>query len=109
MTLVSVIVPVYNAEKYIEECIESILNQVYESIEVIMINDGSTDSSGQICEYYEKKDSRVRCIHSDNRGVSAARNLGIKYSRGDYIHFVDSDDTIDPEMISLLVEAATEK
>lgn len=91
MTKLSVIVPVYNAEKHISECIESIIAQSYESIEIILVNDGSTDSSGELCEYYTKY-SNVKVIHMENGGVGAARNRGCAHATGDYITFVDSDD-----------------
>ena len=96
---ISVIVPVYNSEKYIEKCIESIINQTYRNIEIIFINDGSTDESLNIIHKYKKLDNRIKVINQSNSGVSAARNKGIKNSIGDYITFVDSDDHIDSKMI----------
>lgn len=101
--LVSVIIPVYNSENFIERCIDSVLKQTYKNIEVILINDGSEDNSGKICESYLKKDERVRVEHQSNLGVSTARNQGIKISRGHYIQFVDSDDYIDKDMIKNLI------
>lgn len=89
---ISIIVPVYNVENFISTCIESILNQDYFNIELILVNDGSTDASGEICDYYSKKDKRVKVYHKENGGQSSARNLGIKMSTGDYIAFLDSDD-----------------
>ena len=90
--LVSVIVPVYNTEKYLHRCIDSILNQNLTDMEVILVDDGSTDSSGEICDEYEKKDCRVKVIHQSNKGVSEARNAGLSMACGKYIAFVDSDD-----------------
>lgn len=89
---ISIIVPVYNSEKYLEECIESVLNQSYKNIELILINDGSTDDSYNICKKYLKYDSRVKVIDKENQGVSIARNEGIRISTGKYIIFMDSDD-----------------
>jgi len=101
--LVSIIVPVYNAEKFLNRCIESILRQSYKNIEVILINDGSTDKSGEICDYYSSKDKRVKVIHQKNSGPSVARNKGIDIAKGKYIQFVDSDDYIEYNMTELLV------
>lgn len=98
----SVVVPVYNVEAYISETIESIITQSCQNIEIILINDGSTDNSGIICESYAKIDSRIIVIHQRNSGVSAARNRGIDLAKGEYICFVDGDDTIDSDMIELL-------
>lgn len=94
LILVSVVVPVFNAEKYLNRCIKSIINQTYENIEIILINDGSTDLSLNICKKWASKDSRVKVINKLNEGVSATRNLGIKESIGDYITFVDADDIL---------------
>lgn len=93
-SLVSIIVPIYKAEFVISRCIESLLKQTYENIEIILINDGSPDNSGQICEDFALKDSRVKIFHKENGGVSSARNYGIDLALGDYICFVDSDDTV---------------
>lgn len=98
--LISIIVPVYNSEKYIEQCITSVLNQCYKKIELILIDDGSTDLSGQICDTYAKKDKRVVVIHQTNQGVSKARNKGVEVSKGNWIMFVDSDDWIDSQLLS---------
>ena len=95
---ISVIVPVFNKEKYLKKCIESILNQDIKNIELILVNDGSSDNSGLICDSYSKKDSRVKVIHKENQGVSTARNIGIKNAKGKYISFIDSDDWIDKDM-----------
>ena len=97
---ISVIIPVYNVENYLHECIDSVLNQDYTNLEVILINDGSTDTSGLICNNYAVKDQRVKVLHQQNQGVAAARNLGLKHTTGDYISFIDSDDWIDQGMYS---------
>ena len=99
---ISIIVPVYNVEDYITGCIESILNQDFEGFELILVNDGSTDRSGLICDEYEKKDDRVIVIHQEHKGVSLARNIGISNARGNYIGFIDSDDYIYKDMYSTL-------
>lgn len=102
--LVSVIIPVYNAEKTIERCVRSILNQNYDNIELLLINDGSTDNSKRICEALAEKDKRIIFFSQDNQGVSIARNTGLKRSSGDYITFVDADDYILPDYLSCLVK-----
>ena len=101
---VSVIVPVYNSEVYLSMCIDSIINQTYKNLEIILIDDGSTDNSLKICNDYEKKDNRIKVFHQENKGVSAARNLGLSLSQGEYITFVDSDDELIENGISLLVQ-----
>lgn len=108
MPVVSIIVPVYNAEKTIGRCINSILNQTYKDFELLLLDDGSTDASGQICDAYAQKDPRVRVLHKGNSGVSDTRNRGIALSKGDYLQFADSDDWIAPEATRFLVQAATE-
>ena len=102
---VSIIVPVYNVESYLRRCLNSILLQSYSNIEVIVVDDGSTDLSGTICDEYQKQDSRVKVIHKTNQGLGAARNTGLKIAKGEYISFVDSDDYIDLNMIEVLLEA----
>ena len=104
--LVSVIVPIYNVEKYLSKCIESIINQTLSNIEIILINDGSTDSSGVIADNYAKNDSRIKVIHKKNGGQGSARNIGIELASGEYIGFVDSDDWIDLDMYEKLYNAA---
>ena len=106
MPVLSIIVPVFNKEKYIEASIESILTQSFTDFELILINDGSKDNSGSKCDYYDSIDSRVKVIHQDNKGVSAARNLGLSISTGEYIGFVDSDDTIEYDMYETLIRNA---
>lgn len=96
--LVSIIVPVYNTGEYLYKCLESIVNQNLQEIELILIDDGSTDNSGKICDFYSKKDKRVRVIHKKNEGVSIARNVGIQAAKGEYIGFIDSDDWIEKNM-----------
>lgn len=103
--LISIIVPVYNAEAYIKRCIESILNQTYKNIEIILINDGSIDKSGDICETYANVDNRIIVRHTENKGVSSARNLGISIANGKYIAFVDADDFVSPIMYENLHKA----
>lgn len=100
--LISIIVPVYNVENYIKDCINSIVRQSYKNIEIILIDDGSTDNSGKICDYYGGKDKRIKVIHKKNEGVSVARNMGIEESKGKYITFVDSDDFIDESYVENL-------
>lgn len=97
--MVSIIVPVYKVEKYIRQCINSILNQTYTNIELLLIDDGSPDNSGIICDEYANKDNRVRVFHINNSGVSAARNIGLRNTKGNYITFVDSDDWLDLDCI----------
>lgn len=105
---VSIIIPVYNAEPYLRRCVESILGQEYMDYELLLIDDGSRDGSGAICDEYSARDARVRVIHKENEGVSAARNLAIDNAKGTYLQFVDSDDWITPDATKLLVRAAEE-
>lgn len=105
--LVSIIVPVYNAEAYIEKCIKSILSQSYNNIELILVNDGSLDNSGSICEEFASRDNRVKIIHQKNMGPSEARNTGIKASNGSFLQFVDADDQIDKYMTECLYSTIT--
>lgn len=102
--MISVIVSIYNTEKYLSNCIDSILNQTYKNLEIILIDDGSTDNSGKICDEYAKIDNRCIVIHQTNKGVSEARNTGLNYATGEYISFVDGDDYIHPQMIEILYE-----
>jgi glycosyltransferase involved in cell wall biosynthesis len=99
---ISIIVPVYNVEKYLEKCLKSILHQIFSDFELILIDDGSTDSSGRICDEYLKRDSRIKVFHKENGGLSSARNYGIEKSTGKYIGFVDSDDYIAKDMYEVL-------
>lgn len=104
--LVSVVVAVYNVENYLEGCVLSILQQSYEKIEVILVDDGAKDRSGEICDEFSRQDKRVKVIHKKNAGLSAARNSGIKVAKGKYVMFVDGDDTIEPRMVEKLYNAA---
>ena len=97
--LVSVIVPVYKTEKFIHRCIDSVLNQTYSNWEMILVDDGSPDACGQICDSYAEKDGRIHVIHQENQGLSAARNAGIKICKGEWIYFLDSDDLWLPEKL----------
>ena len=102
--LVSVIIPVYNVEDYIEKCISSVINQTYNNMEIILVDDGSKDNSGNICEKYSKSDKRIKVIHKKNGGISDARNIGIKNASGIYITFIDSDDFVDNSYVELLYD-----
>ena len=106
MEKISIIVPVYNCAPYLKRCIESILRQTYHNIELLLIDDGSTDSSGAICDEYATKDHRIRVIHQANAGVSAARNAGLEISTGAFVGFVDADDWVDPTMFESLLQQA---
>ncbi|WP_226677972.1 glycosyltransferase family 2 protein [Mesobacillus jeotgali] len=105
---VSVVIPVYNVESYLHRCIDSILNQTFQDFEVILINDGSIDNSGQICDQFAHQDDRITVIHKENARVSAARNDGIRLAKGKYISFIDSDDWVEPEMLCEMVKKAEE-
>lgn len=100
--LISIVIPVYNVEKYIDKCLETIVKQTYQHLEIILVDDGSTDLSGEKCDLWKKKDSRIIVIHKENGGLSSARNAGINIATGDYISFIDSDDFIDLTMIEKL-------
>lgn len=104
MPYISIIVPVYNVEKYIHRCVDSILNQTYQDFELILVDDGSPDNCGKICDDYAIKDCRVRVIHQKNRGASAARNAGLDIATGEYIAFCDSDDMVAPKWLEHLAE-----
>ena len=100
--LVTVICGIYNGEKYLPDCIDSILNQTYKNLEIILVDDGSTDNCPKICDEYAKKDDRIKVIHKKNGGVSSARNSALKESNGDYYCFVDQDDFLDLDYINYL-------
>lgn len=102
-SLISVIVPVYNVEPYVARCIESIINQSYKNLEIILVDDGSTDQSGKICDAYAAMDARIQVIHKKNGGLSSARNSGMRIAKGEYMGFVDSDDYIDVDMYESMV------
>lgn len=106
--LVSVIVPVYNVKQYLEECFTSICNQTYQNLEIILVDDGSTDGSGDLCDGLVKKDPRSRVLHKPNGGLSDARNYGLRFANGDWVSFVDSDDYISPIFIEVLHNACVE-
>lgn len=101
--LISVIIPVYNVEKYVDRCIDSVCKQTYTNLEIIIVDDGSTDNSGVLCENWQKKDDRIIVLHKSNSGLSGARNVGIDISKGEYIAFVDSDDYLLPNMYEELL------
>ena len=103
---VSIVIPVYNVSRYLPRCLESVLSQTYQNIEVLIVDDGSTDGSGSICDRFAERDPRIRVIHTDNRGLSAARNLGLESISGAFISFIDSDDWIEPNTVETLVKAA---
>ena len=104
--LISVIVPVYNVEQYLPKCVDSILAQTYQNLEIILVEDGTKDRSGEICDAYAEKDPRIKVIHKENGGLSSARNAGMDVARGEYFGFVDSDDWIEPETYESLMELA---
>ena len=101
---VTIVIPVYNTEKYIKKCLDSILEQTYEAYEIIIIDDGSTDGSSQICDTYAKKNKKIRVIHTKNNGAYVARKIAIENAQGDCITFVDSDDWIEKDMLEELVK-----
>ena len=102
MVKFSIIVPVYNVEKYLEDCLDSILKQTYDDFEVIVVNDGSTDNSQKVIDNYAKRDNRIKAFKKKNGGVSDARNYGISKAKGEYFIFVDSDDTINDKLLEKL-------
>lgn len=108
MNTVSIIVPIYNAQKYIDVCLESIIKQTYQDFELILVDDGSQDASGRICDLYAKKDQRITVYHRENHGVSASRNFGLAHARGKYVLFVDADDSIEPDMLKRCIGLADE-
>lgn len=108
MPRISVIVPVYNVEKYLHRCVDSILGQTFTDFELILVDDGSPDNCGAICDEYAAKDARVRVIHQENQGQAAARNRAVTEANGEWIHFVDSDDVIHPQMLEVLYSAVIE-
>ena len=103
--LISLVIPVYNVEKYLDKCMESVLAQTYDNYEVILVDDGSTDNSGKMCDEYAERDSRVTVYHQKNSGVSVARNVGIENAKGEFISFIDSDDWVDESYLEKLVNA----
>lgn len=103
--LVTIIIPVYNIEDYLSRCVHSVLNQTYQNLEILLVDDGSTDGSGRLCDELAKEDSRIKVFHKENGGSSSARNLAIEQARGAYLGFVDSDDYVEPDMYEQLVDA----
>lgn len=106
--LVSIIVPIYKVEKYLENCIDLLINQTYKNIEIILVNDGSPDNCPKICDEYAKKDSRIKVLHKENGGVSTARNAGLETAIGDYVYFMDPDDKVELNIIQKLVSIIDE-
>ena len=107
--MISVIIPVYNVEKYLRECLDSVTGQTYQDLEIILVDDGSKDESGTICDEYAAKDSRITVIHKENGGQSDARNCGLDNAHGEYIYFMDSDDWILPDTLAQLMERAVQE
>ena len=99
---ITVIVPVYNVENYLNKCLDSLINQTYKNLEIIVINDGSTDNSGEICQEYAQKDNRIIYVEQENGGLSDARNAGLERMTGSYVTFVDSDDWVEPDYVEVL-------
>ena len=108
MELISIIVPIYNVEPFLKECIESIIKQTYQNLEIILVNDGSPDNCGTLCDEYAKNDNRIKVIHKKNGGLSSARNAGLDIATGEYIAFVDSDDCVSSDFIQRLYELCKE-
>ena len=108
MDLVSIVVPVYNVEKYLERCVDSIRSQTYTNLEIILVDDGATDSSGQMCDDLAQKDERIKVVHKENQGLGLARNSGLQVATGVFVTFVDSDDWIHETHIANLYNAAKE-
>lgn len=106
--LVSIIVAVYNVSKYLDRCVRSLINQSYKELEILLVDDGSTDSSGLMCDAYQKQDTRIRVVHKKNGGLSSARNAGLCLIQGSYVGFVDGDDFVGPDMYETLVKAITD-
>lgn len=109
MVIVSIVVPVYNAQRTLKRCLDNLLNQTFTDFEIILINDGSVDDSLMICESYSKLDDRIKLFSQENGGVSTARNLGIKVACGQYVCFVDSDDSVEVDFLEKLLHNAPEK
>ena len=105
MELISVIVPIYKVEAYLDKCVQSIVNQSYRNLEIILVNDGSPDNCGAMCEAWAAKDGRIKVIHKENGGLSDARNAGLAIATGELISFIDSDDWIEPEFLQTLYDA----
>lgn len=106
--LVTIIIPVYKVEKYLDDCLISIVNQTYKNLEIILVDDGSPDSCPSLCEQWAENDARIKVIHKKNGGLSSARNAGLKIATGDFIGFVDSDDWVELDMYAMMVKALEE-
>ena len=106
--LVSVVVPIFNIEAFLSECVESLIRQTYKNIEIILVNDGSTDNCGKICDEYSRIDARIQVIHKNNGGLISARKAGLEFSKGEYVAYVDGDDWVEPEMYGTLLRHAKE-
>lgn len=106
--LVSVVVPVYNAQKYLQSCVDSIINQTYRNLEIILVDDGSTDQSGMICDEYARKDERIKVIHKENGGNGDARNTGYQQATGKWLVMADNDDLLHPQQIEILLNVENE-
>ena len=102
---ISVIIPIYNVEQYLKRCVDSVLSQQEISLEIILVDDGSTDSSGKICDDYASKNSNVRCLHIENSGPATAKNRGYDIAKGNYVAFIDSDDEIKHDMFSVMLKS----
>ena len=102
--LISIVVPVYNVEKYLDKCVKSIINQTYDNLQIILVDDGSKDNSGKLCDLWEQRDRRIITKHKDNGGLSDARNYGVKFAEGKYVMFVDSDDIISEYIVEYLMK-----
>ncbi len=105
LPVISVVVPIYNVDEYLPQCIDSIINQSYRELEIILVDDGSTDSGGSLCDRYARMDSRIKVIHKENGGLVSARKAGINSAVGEYISFVDGDDWIEPDTYRILIDA----
>ena len=108
MPEISVIIPVYKCEQYLEACVDSILNQTFSDFEIILVDDGSPDSSGKICDALAEKHNKILVLHQENQGQAAARNNGVKIAHGEWLHFVDCDDSLHPQMLESLYNAVSE-
>lgn len=104
-TKISIIIPVYNVEQYLQDCLDSVLGQSHKNLQVILVDDGSLDNSGSICDHYAELDSRVTVLHKENRGLSSARNAGLPMAKGEFVFYLDSDDYLEPDAIAYLLQA----
>lgn len=106
MPKISVLIPAYNVERYLPKCLDSVLSQTFDDFEIILINDGSTDGTGKLCDDYAARDSRIKVYHQSNKGISATRELCLQYASGDYIQFIDSDDWVEPDILEIMYSMA---